>query len=425
MTANGGDYLLVVQAPAHSLPGGRFATESAFAQHLRAIRRELGPRFKRLVLLAPGMARSEFERGQSSLAVIDEEADGIFFHEAFPSGVSRISFWSHYAQPLRRRIRELVSKAAVVHSGLSDDLWRPLMALVNWVAWRAGRPLVFVVDIDFRRDSDRYRAMGVWGLRAYLINRWVYDPLKWLQVWHAVRAFDLVLLKSRSMVGDFGRGRGNVRNFYDTVHQPGDLISPHENQLRQAMVKRPDTPLRLVYFGRLVPYKGVAHSIESVVRARTLGANVQFTIIGSGECEHDLRCLVGSLKAESFIEFVPPVPYGEPLFSLLADQTMMLASPIAEDTPRAAFDALARGIPIVAFDTDYYRDLAESSGAVFLSPWPDQEKMGDLLLRLSDDRGSVADAMAAAVNFATANTQPRWIRRRMDWVEEICDSRKP
>ena len=102
------------------------------------------------------------------------------------------------------------------------------MAMANVAAWWHGRPLVFVVDIDFRQHAKRFYLMGEWSFKSYLVNRYVYDPIKWLQVWFAPKISALVLLKSMSLVRDFGRRLPHVKNFFDTVHSSAQVMSGPE-----------------------------------------------------------------------------------------------------------------------------------------------------------------------------------------------------
>lgn len=422
MTAEKGDYLLAVQAPAYRLVNGGFATESAFGKHLTELKASLGSRFSRVVLFAPQMSDSVYELSRGSLAVLSDAADGIVFVPAFPQSVGRLRFFTRHFLPMFRSIRTLVDGAEVVHSGMADDVWRPMMAVVNYIAKMRGRPVVFVVDIDFRKDSVRYRKLGLWKLKSFLVNRFIYDPIKWIQVWLAVRHFQLVLLKSQAMVDDFGRGRPNVKNFFDTVHREEDLLTEPELRLRLARVKETTRPLCAIYFGRLVPYKGVGKSVEAIAIARRRGVDARFKIIGAGECENDLRELVRRLNLEGFVTFHPPVPYGPELFAHIADADLSMATPLTEDTPRGAFDSMARGLPILAFDINYYRDLASLTGAVLTAEWPKAEGIGDKLCELAMNRARLADIGSKAVAFARQNTQPYWLRQRATWVFAMLGS---
>lgn len=413
------DYVIAVQAPAYPLSPSTFATESAFAEHLKELRRSIGPRFAKLVLLAPRLTEDQYNAKRAHLGIVNLESDEVLFVPLHETSTRAKQFWFSHARQLWRQISATVSGAGVVHSGLSDDIWRPTMAMVNLAAWRAGKPVIFVVDIDFRQHAKRNYKLGTWGTKSYVVCRLVYDPIKWLQVWFAVRLYSLVLLKSASMVRDFGRGRPNVKNFYDTVHSLDDILSESALSQRQHWLVDETTPFTLAYFGRLVSYKGLDRAIEAVRLARAQGEDVRLQLLGEGECEHDLRRQVTDSGLESIVRFHPQVAYGSPLFEQLGQAHMSIATPLVEDTPRAAFDSLARGLPIIAFDISYFRDLAQESGAVELAAWPDAAAMARGLVALSRDRRRVAAMAGRGVAFARANTQSAWLEQRACWVRDL------
>jgi glycosyltransferase involved in cell wall biosynthesis len=413
------DYLLAVQAAAFPVSPTAFATESAFAQHLRELRAGLGEQFDRLVLVAPCMTEEQYEAQKAHLGIVDLQADGVAFLPAHTTATTPWGFWRREVGRIWREVGVAVSKAAVVHSGMSTDLWRPLMGLVNLRAWWAGRPVIFIVDIDFRQHSKRYHRLGLWGLRSYCVNRLLYDPLKWMQVWLAPRMFQLVLLKSASMVQDFGRGRPNVRNFYDTVHGPDDVLDDLSRQARLEWLKQDAQTLEVVFFGRLVPYKGLDRAIEAVRLAGEQGCDVRLTLIGEGDCLTSLRRQVAQAGLNDRVRFEPPVPYGAALFERLAQAHVCVACPLVEDTPRAAFDAMARGLPLVAFDITYFRDLAQQSGAVALAQWPSAQSLADQFKALHANRARLAEMADRGLTFARQNTQAYWLARRRDWMLEL------
>jgi len=380
------DYVVAVQAPAYPLGGGALATESAFAAHLRELRGRLSPRFTRLVLLAPQMPQAQYEASRRHLGTLDPAADGVSYVPLHPADTGAKDFWLHHLRSDRAQIGHALAHAGVVQTGLSDDTYKPFMALLNVMAYLRRIPVVFVVDIDYRQNAARNYALGVWSKKSYLSNVLVHDPLRNLQVALAPSMFQLVLLKSASMVRDFGRGRANVKNFYDTVHAPSDILSDEALGARAAFLEEAARPLELVYFGRFVPYKGLDRAVEALKRARDAGVSARLTLIGGGECEPALRAQVSALGLTDAVRFEGPVRYGDALFALLGRCDVALSTPLREDTPRSAFDAMARGLPILAFDIGYFRDLAGESGAVALSRWPEPADLAAQIGKLAADR---------------------------------------
>ncbi len=415
------DYILAVQAPVFSLSHERFATESAFARHLIEIRKRLASKFKRLVLVAPTYSSEDFYQNERNLEVIDSERDGIYLVNTHSSSDSTLKFWTIRLPSLWRTIWTIAKTSGIIHSGMAEDIKRPMMAIVNLIAWLQNRPLVFIVDIDYRRDAKRYRETGLWSTNRYLVNKIVLGPLKYCQVWFAARTAHLVLLKARSMVSDFGDNRTNVRFFLDAAHGVDDVLSDVEMTDRVSRVLQSGHALHLIYFGRLVPYKGVNCTVQAVRIAREAGEDMRLTIIGDGESAGDLERLIIQYHLQDVVTILPAVKYGSPLFVLLQDADLAVATPLGEDTPRSALDAMARGLPIVAFDLEYYQTLAEESGAVALAAWPDPQGIADRLIELSRNRPALAGMSQNAVRYARKNTQDIWLQHRLDWTFEAFD----
>lgn len=411
------NYVLAVQAPAYSLSAGRFATESAFAKHLIELREQLATSVDKMVLIAPQMTPTAYETARHSLAEVSLEEHGVELLPGHLVSDSAVTFWRHRAVDLWRRISRANADALVVHSGLCDDIWRPLLAMVNLSAWLKRKPVIFIVDIDFRKDTSRYYRTGVWSLKSYLVNTLFYDPLKRIQVWLAARSFRLNLLKSTAMVRDYGRGRSTVKFFLDTVHSDDDVLTPDQLAARLARLHQ-QRPVRLIYFGRLVAYKGIDLTIEALRIARSRGADAALTVLGAGECRESLEAAAEASGLRNVVEFREAVEYGPALFRILDESDVAIATPKVEDTPRGALDAMARGLPIIAFDIEYYQSLAQMSGAVALARWPSPDEVASQIVRLSGDRGALADMSRRATGFAAENTQRKWLETRLRWTRE-------
>lgn len=370
------------------------------------------------MLIAPHMSQENYDRQKEFLGVVTEE-DGVTCLPACPETVSGIDFWRKHALKLWHELKLRLADARVVHSGMSEDLRRPLMAMVNLAAWRAKRPVIFIVDIDTRKNTSRLYHLKIWSLKSYLSNRLTHDPLKWIQIWLAPRMFDLVLLKSPELVRDFGGGRPHVKDFLDTAHSAEHVFSDEE--LRAHVDRLQHGPLRLVFFGRFVPYKGLDRALEAVRIARDRGEDVDLSFIGDGPCLEAMREQIKSLRLEERVSILPPVPYGDALFDKLSDFHAAIATPLTEDTPRAAFDAMARGLPVIAFDIAYFKGLAEKSGAVALAKWPSAQSLAETIAALNADRARLARMSAAGVAFARANTQQIWLERRHEWTMRLFE----
>ena len=409
----------MVGAPAFPVSSDVFATESVFARHLEVLRDQLAPRFERLHLIAPRMADDVYQRQRSAMKELRAE-DGFSFCPMPPGGTNVLRYWAAMPSALPRMF-DTIKRSEIVHAGLSSDLYRPIGFLATLMGLAQKKRSIFVVDIDFRNSAAMNYQTKRWSRKSYLLCRYVYDPLRIAQIKVATRFCSLVLLKSPRMVEAFGGGQPNVKDFFDTAHDEENIIGADAIAARQRRLADTNRPLRLVYFGRLVQYKGLDRTLQAVARARgESGRDFRLDIIGSGDDEQRLRGMVAELGLGDAVTFQAAVPYGPALFGKLMDADLMLATPLSEDTPRSAFDALSAGLPIAAFDLSYYQDL-ESSGAVVTVPWPDVGALAGAIQRLDGDRALMQRMVGQAVAFAHANTQAVWMDRRMRWTWDVLN----
>jgi glycosyltransferase involved in cell wall biosynthesis len=412
-----GSYLFVLPVPAYPLGGGRFAVESAFADHLKMLKRKLGDLAERMVLLAPRMTDADYERGKSAFAVLDAATDGIRFRPAFSQDTGRIAYALQLGDVLGA-VYEEVKDAAVVHAGYSH-LYRPFEFPALMLARALGKKTISVTDIDNRSSARMLYESGALTWRELLVTKLFHQPYIDVQQRIVARVCSLVLYKGTNLVNDYGAGRDNVKPFLDAAFSEQHIIPDAAVEEKLRAVADTRTPLRLTYFGRLVAYKGVDHMLRAVAHARTLGADVEMHVIGDGAERARLEALRDSLALTRDVTFHGAVPFGDALFTLLRTMHVLLAAPLSEDTPRSALDAMASAQMIVAYDSAYYRELRSSGAPVELVRWNDVEEMGRRIAALAADRTALAQSMRAAVRFAHDNTQERWLDRRVEWTKAL------
>jgi glycosyltransferase involved in cell wall biosynthesis len=406
---------MVVPVPAYPVRPGVCAIESAFAAHLRLLRSLLGPVAVELVVAGPELSAEDYQKQRHQLAELDAAVDGIRFRSMFPLATGRLGYWRRFGGILKA-LSEEVERADIVHAGCSS-IYRPFEFAALLLGKRHDKITISVSDIDNRATPRMQRAIGAWGWREYVWTKAVHSTWSHLQQQYAVRNFSLVLLKGLSYANDYGAQRSNVRFFLDSAFGGEHVIGAEKLAHKLEYLRANRGPVRVVYFGRLVAYKGVDRMLQAVRVALDCGAQISFRIIGDGPCREQLVQLRDELGLGSAVEFVGAVPYGPGLFDMLYASDLLLAAPLSEDTPRSALDAAAAAIPLVAFDTSYYKDLQALGAAVHVSPWPDAEALGRNLAAVATNREALARDVERALLFARDNTQEIWLNRRIEWTK--------
>jgi glycosyltransferase involved in cell wall biosynthesis len=119
-----------------------------------------------------------------------------------------------------------------------------------------------------------------------------------------------------------------------------------DSQVSWAKPESADTCLRLVYVGRLVPYKACDLALRGAAPLlRTKRAH--FTVIGDGPDRAALEALTRSLGVENDVSFTGWLPHGETLQKLRMADVLVFPS-LREFGGGNVFEALAAGVvPIV------------------------------------------------------------------------------
>ena len=414
-------YLITVPAAARRTSEHTFAIESAFAQHLRELKQELGPRFTEVVVAMARMDDPSWEKQQHELTTIDERAEQIRFVPLHRYGCSKGEFLRETPQ-LLKTISGLVREADLVHSHFSYDIFRPIGAWFCLFAVLMRKRVIAVDDIDRRRDAEMFYRTGRWSKRTYWMCKHIYDPLRDLLQRSYVRHIDMMLFKELQQVEDYGQGLPHVRLFLDPNFSEEHVVNDQFVEEKLARLRDPEQPLRVLYFGRFVPYKGVDRMLEAVAKAHARGAKLTFDIMGSGEQEPQLRQQVEQLGLTKHVKFLPPREYGEGFFRVLREHDLLLACPLSADTPRSAWDALASAMPLLAFDTPFYKSMAGISQAVSVTPWPELEPFAEKLYELAANKLLLVPQVQSAVAAARGNSGRAWLKRRVEWIDELIQA---
>jgi len=403
-------YVISIGVP--FLPDGpnRALVKTDWAQSLRLLRDSFDGRFGTIVVAAPQYAPNDTFADQSPETLHADEDIRFVAVGRFDWRLRR--YWLNDRR-VRAAYDQAVRGADIVHASVNDIL-RPFGLRGFQAALRHAIPAVWVEDTDIILQNRQLLGSG--GLRSRL-EMYVRNDCLHRQTVRAVAAADLTLLKGQALMQRYAGFGRNVREFMNVSIRNDWIVSADRLAARQA-AGATRRPLRCLSVGRLIPRKGVDHSIRAVHHARQRGADLQLDVIGSGQQQPQLEQLTRQLDLESRVRFLGPRNYGPPLIDEMATYDAFLFTPLCEDTPRSIFDAMAAALPIAAYDIPYTRQLVDANACGLLVPLLDHEQLAQRLQQIAahpDTLGSMARASREA---ALANTAETWYRRRAEWTVE-------
>lgn len=409
---------MVVPVVCRRIDDETFATERAFATHLVALYESMADFVDEIVIAGIGLDDAGWAAKQAELGVVHRADVPIRFVPLFEGDPRPATYMSRVLPSVVRKLKRLIAEADIVAAGPDIYAWRPMSFPALILGRALGKLTVSTTDIDQRRSPKMRYESGMWDRRAYWTTRAIHQPALELQHRAIVKLCDLVMMKGQAMKSTYGPKDEHVKVVMDTAYSVDQVLGAEDLDAKVVAVRERSEPLRLVYFGRFVAYKGVPHMIEAIARSDC--PNLELAIIGSGPEKDAYVRAVDRWGVADRVRIEPPRPYGPELFARVRAAHLLLAAPLSEDTPRSLWDAFAAGVGVVAYDSIYYSDLA-GTGAIELVPWNQPERMGERLRELEANRDRVADMMRKAREAALENPQPVWLERRASWMREMVE----
>jgi glycosyltransferase involved in cell wall biosynthesis len=108
-------------------------------------------------------------------------------------------------------------------------------------------------------------------------------------------------------------------------------------------------PLRILFVGRLLGWKGAHLAIRALAAARRRGVNTELTLVGRGPYENELRRVAKDNRVEDAIQWLGQLPQVE-LFRLYDRMHCFLFPSLHDSSGNVVLEALAHGLPVVCLD---------------------------------------------------------------------------
>ncbi|MCP3391786.1 glycosyltransferase family 4 protein [Bradyrhizobium sp. CCGB12] len=125
-------------------------------------------------------------------------------------------------------------------------------------------------------------------------------------------------------------------------------------------------PLRLIFVGRLLGWKGVLLAIRAVAQARAAGTEVTLVIVGEGKLRSHCERLVASLGAETFISLVGAKAQKE-VFAMLSSHDVMLFPSMHDSSGNVVLEAFGHGLPVICLELGGPATLVDAEVGIVVS----------------------------------------------------------
>src|SRR5260221_8290542 len=128
------------------------------------------------------------------------------------------------------------------------------------------------ITLDYQRKQMGRTQGYMHFARTIAMDRWLV---------HCARRTSVTMLKEGAVYDRYASYARNPKSFCHTMHRASWVIDGEVLDARLATLSEA-RPLRLIYCGRFVQYKGLPDSLRVVARCRELGADVTSDMFDAG-----------------------------------------------------------------------------------------------------------------------------------------------
>lgn len=264
-------------------------------------------------------------------------------------------------------------------------------------------PMRFSSDLPLRsRVFDTLRSISLMWIRL--------DPLA---TWGPRRAA-LVLCRTRESLQRLPQAVQAKAAVVPDIGSPAVDLS----QRRSASALSDDGvphPVRLLFAGRLLGWKGVALAVGAVGRLVAQGRDVQLDIAGDGPLRPFLDRKIDALGLRQRVRLLGSIPRPD-LLTLYAQADLFVFPSLHDAGGTVVLEALSRGLPVVCLDLGGPPNFIDArSGVVVATAGRSREELvqalADAIAQALDQPGRLALLSRGAAEHARQQTWENRVRR--------------
>lgn len=173
-------------------------------------------------------------------------------------------------------------------------------------------------------------------------------------------------------------------------------------------------PLRILYAGRLLGLKGVHFAIRAMVVLWRKGVVCEFTLVGRGPYEAELRRLAREEGVEERIRWISYLPQAD-LFALYREMHCLLFPSLHDSGGNVVLEAQAYGVPVICLDLGGPQTLVTPDTAIVVSTLNQDEDgvvrgLVNAVEQLANDENRRAEMGRVAITN---------VKRKMTWGNRV------
>lgn len=282
----------------------------------------------------------------------------------------------------------------------------------------AGVPLIYVTEYTPNTEREIMRAntanpilrfrRSVWLARTEALRRNAFVQAAGLQC-SGKPAFDLYReIQPRSML------------FFDNRLSTAEVADDALCNDKISLLKK-GLPLRLAFGGRFLPMKGVMDLPRLAASLLARGMDFTLDIFGDGPLKPQLESAISKLGVQQFVRLRDPMRFRDGWVPTLKNDIDVFVCTHVQGDPSSTYpEVLSSGVPMVGYANPAYQGVIQLSQTGWSVPIGDIEGLADLIIRLDNNRGELADAVVLGRDFGRRHAFEVTFRRRVEHIISVA-----
>jgi glycosyltransferase involved in cell wall biosynthesis len=217
----------------------------------------------------------------------------------------------------------------------------------------------------------------------------------------------------------------NTMLFFDT-RITEDMLATVEDIEKRTRSLYENTPLRLVFSGRLNRMKGAHYLLDVAQELERLGIEFELFISGAGQLEESMHQRIAASGLGNRVKMMGVPDFNTVFFPFVKANIDLFVCCHPQGDPSCTYiETMSCGVPIVGFANEAFVGIVEQSKSGWLVEMNRPDLLAKKVAELSRNRYEIEAMSFKALEFARKHTFDQTFKARAKHMEQIALSSLP
>lgn len=217
----------------------------------------------------------------------------------------------------------------------------------------------------------------------------------------------------------------NTMLFFDT-RITEDMLATVEDIEKRTRDRDENTPLRLVFSGRLNRMKGAHYLLDVAQELERLGIEFELFISGAGQLEESMHQRIATSGLGNRVKMMGVPDFNTVFFPFVKANIDLFICCHPQGDPSCTYiETMSCGVPIVGFANEAFVGIVEQSKSGWLVEMNRPDLLAYKVAELSRNRNELKAMSFKALEFARKHTFDQTFKARAQHMEQIALSSLP